>query len=153
MGGTMNLDPDFLDFISSCIDREVQFMIVGGYAVAAHGHPRYTKDLDVWVLTDELNAERLLRALTDFGFGSLGLTTEDFLADDVVVQFGYEPVRIDVLTSASGVDFADCYKRRVEVEIGDLRVPFISLADLRRNKASTGRLRDLADLEDLPDIG
>ncbi len=152
MGGTMNLDPDFLDFISSCIDREVQFMIVGGYAVAAHGHPRYTKDLDVWVLTDELNAERLLRALTDFGFGSLGLTTEDFLADDVVVQFGYEPVRIDVLTSASGVDFADCYKRRVEVEIGDLRVPFISLADLRRNKASTGRLRDLADLEDLPDI-
>jgi predicted nucleotidyltransferase len=147
--GMTTLDPDFLDFIRSCIDRDVRFLIVGGYAVAAHGHPRYTKDLDVWVLVDQRNAERLLLALGDFGFGSLGLTTQDFLEEDVVVQLGYEPVRIDVLTAASGVVFADCYERRVEIDIEGVLVPFISLADLRLNKAATGRHRDLADLEAL----
>ena len=150
MDGMIDLDPDFLDFISSCIDRDVRFLIVGGYAVAAHGHPRYTKDLDVWVLVDQHNAERLLLALGDFGFESLDLTTQDFLDDDVVIQLGYEPVRIDLLTAASGVDFADCYERRVEIDVEGVRIPFISLPDLRRNKAASGRLRDLADLEDLP---
>ncbi len=101
MDGMIDLDPDFLDFISSCIDRDVRFLIVGGYAVAAHGHPRYTKDLDVWVLVGQRNAERLLLALGDFGFESLDLTTQDFLDDDVVIQLGYEPVRIDLLTAAS----------------------------------------------------
>ncbi len=146
----IDLDPDFLDFISSCIGRDVRFLIVGGYAVAAHGHPRYTKDLDVWVLVDQRNVEQLLLALGDFGFGSLDLTPDDFLDDDVVIQLGYEPVRIDVLTGASGVDFADCYERRVEIDVAGVHVPFISLPDLRRNKAASGRLRDLADLEDLP---
>lgn len=150
MDGMIALDPDYLDFISSCIDRDVRFLIVGGYAVAAHGHPRYTKDLDVWVMVDQRNAERLLLALGDFGFGSLDLTTQNFLDDDVVIQLGYEPVRIDLLTAASGVDFADCYERRVEIDVEGVRIPFISLPDLRRNKAASGRLRDLADLEDLP---
>ena len=78
MDGIFSLDPDFLDFISSCIDRDVRFLIVGGYAVVAHGHPRYTKDLDVWVLVDQRNAERLVLALADFGFGSLGLDDTGF---------------------------------------------------------------------------
>jgi hypothetical protein len=105
------------------------------------------------VLGDEQNAERLLLALDDFGFGSVGLTAQDFLEENLVVQLGYEPLRIDVLASASGVDFASCYARRVELNVGGVLVPVISLGDLRRNKAASGRLRDLADLEDLPGDG
>lgn len=98
----MNLDPDFSEFIECCLAREVRFLIVGGYAVAAHGHPRYTKDLDVWVLVQPNNADRLLQALEDFGFGSIGLARADFTTPDQVVQLGQPPKRIDLLTGASG---------------------------------------------------
>lgn len=94
----MELNRDFSEFIACFAARDVRFLIVGGYAVAAHGHPRYTKDLDVWVRVDPDNARRIIDALGDFGFGGLGLAVEDFLADDVVVQLGREPQRIDLLT-------------------------------------------------------
>ena len=87
----MVLSPDFEEFVALLNDHEVRYLVVGGYAVAFHGHPRYTKDLDVWIDRDLTNAERLLLALTDFGFGSVGLTTEDFLKPDQVVQLGYPP--------------------------------------------------------------
>jgi len=145
----MELDRDFSEFIACFVARDVEFLIVGGYAVAAHGHPRYTKDLDVWVRVDPGNAERIVAALGDFGFGGLGLAVEDFLSDDVVVQLGREPQRIDLLTFVSGVEFDEAYENRVVVEIGGFRMPVIGRAELRRNKLATGRLRDLADVEDL----
>ena len=145
----MELNRDFSEFIACFVGHDVRFLIVGGYAVAAHGHPRYTKDLDVWVRVDRENAHRIIDALGDFGFGGLGLAAEDFLDDDAVVQLGREPQRIDLLTFVSGVEFDLAYTNRVTVRMGGLDVPVIGRAELRVNKLATGRLRDLADLEDL----
>ena len=146
----MELNRDFREFLQSFVSREVRFLIIGGYALAAHGHPRYTKDLDVWVWADPSNSPRVLAALGDFGFGALDLTAADFEQSEFVVQLGREPQRIDLLTFATGVDFSDAYERRVLIDVGGFEAPFISIADLRANKRATGRLRDLADLEDLP---
>ena len=135
----MRLDPDFSEFIACCAAREVRFLIVGGYAVAVHVHPRYTKDLDVWVWIDRDNAARLVEALNDFGFGSLGLVADDFLEPESGVQLGYPPKRIDILTSVDGVEFVDCYPNRTEVELEGVEptVPFIGLADLMANKQAS----------------
>lgn len=148
----MELDPNFSEFIACLRARDTRFLIVGGYAVAVHGHPRYTADLDVWLGTDETNARAVLDALGDLGFGEMDLTIDDFVAEGHVVQLGYPPVRIDLLTSIDGVAFVDAYDRRVEVELGGVLVPFLSLSDLRRNKQATGRAQDLADLEALDDV-
>lgn len=149
----MELNPDFQEFLRSFVDHDVRFLIVGGYALAAHGHPRYTKDLDVWVWADSSNAARVVEALEEFGFGGLGLTASDFEEPDVVVQLGSEPQRIDILTFATGLIFDDAYEHRVVVDVGGLPVPFISVDDLRTNKLATGRLRDRADAADLPPPG
>lgn len=146
----MNLNQDFQEFVELFVAHDVEFLIVGGYALAAHGHPRYTKDLDVWVWLGPENAKRVLAAIEEFGFKDLGLTVSDFQEPDVMVQLGNEPQRIDILTYASGLDFSDAYKNRVYVEIGAVQVPFISMKDLRTNKLATGRPRDLADVADLP---
>ncbi len=146
----MELDQDFREFIESFATHDVRFLIIGGYAMAAHGHPRYTKDLDVWVRVDPDNASRILAALEDFGFGSLGLTAEDFLDTDVVVQLGHEPKRIDILTFATGLQFDDSYLRRVTMTFDGIDVAVVGIDDLRVNKLATGRLRDLADVDDLP---
>ena len=146
----MNLNQDFQEFVKLFVAHEVEFLIVGGYALAAHGHPRYTKDLDVWVWLGSENAQRILAAIEEFGFGGLGLTAADFQEPDVMVQLGREPQRIDILTYASGLQFSDAYKNRVYVTIGNVDVPFISVDDLRTNKMATGRPRDLADVADLP---
>lgn len=145
----MELNRDFSEFIACFEAHEVRYLIVGGYAVAAHGHPRYTKDLDVWVRVDAENARRIVEALGDFGFGDLGLAADDFLEDEVVVQLGREPQRIDLLTFVSGVEFDEAFENRMLAEFGEMQVPVIGRAELRRNKIATGRLRDLADLEDL----
>lgn len=142
----MRLDLDFREFIACCVAHDVRFLIVGGYAVAAHGHPRYTKDLDVWVWVDETNAQRLLDALDDFGFGAVGLTVDDLLEKDAVIQLGYPPKRIDLLTGVDGLTFELCYVDRVVIDIDGTPVPFIDLANLRRNKQASGRPQDLADL-------
>jgi hypothetical protein len=144
--GLMELDRDFSEFIASCTAHDVRYLIVGGYAVAAHGYPRFTKDLDVWFWMDARNADRLISALNDFGFGSLGLTPNDFLEPGAIVQLGYPPKRIDILTQPDGVRFDDCWERRVEVEIGGQRVPFISAHDLIVNKKASGRPQDIADV-------
>ena len=145
----MELNRDFSEFIACFVARDVRFLIVGGYAVAAHGHPRYTKDLDVWVRRDPENARRIVTALEDFGFGGFGISVADFLADEMVVQLGREPQRIDLLTFVSGVEFDDAYQNRVTLAMGDVEMPVIGRVELRRNKLATGRLRDLADVEDL----
>ena len=147
----MELDRDFSEFIASCAAHDVRFLIVGGYAVAAHGHPRFTKDLDVWIWLDRQNASRLIAALDDFGFGSLGLGPADFLEEGVVVQLGYPPKRIDILTTIDGVEFEDCWERRVEIALGGQVAPFISATDLIANKKASGRPQDLVDASTLED--
>jgi len=140
---------DFKEFIESLTANYVRYLIVGGYAVALHGHPRYTKDLDVWVERSRENAQALIQALAQFGMGSLGLSEEDFLVPDQVVQLGYPPDRIDILVSISGVEFPECFSRRVEVSLDGVNVNFIDLEHLKQNKKASGRMQDLADLEKL----
>jgi hypothetical protein len=145
----MILSPDFKDFFTSLNGASVRYLVVGGYAVALHGHPRYTKDIDIWVGLDKDNAGRLVQAIDNFGFGSLGLAAEDFLVPDLIVQLGCPPNRIDLLTTLPGVAFEECYPSGVEVSIDDVTITFIDLENLKTNKRASGRYQDLADLENL----
>ncbi len=145
------LNKDFKEFVELLNARGVEYMVVGGYALAAHGHPRATGDIDFWVGKSSDNIARLLAALGDFGFASLGLTEADFLKDDAVVQLGYPPARIDLMTSIDGVSFDACFARRKSVILGGMSLPFIGLEDFRANKKASGRLKDLADLEAIQD--
>lgn len=143
------LNPDFKEFIRLLNDNDVRYLVVGGYAVALHGYPRYTKDIDIWVWLDEGNADRIIKVLEQFGFGSLQLDVQDFLVPNQIIQLGYPPARIDLITSLPGVSFEECYALRVLVPIDDIVVNFIDLEDLKKNKKASGRLQDLADLENL----
>lgn len=145
----MTLSPDFKEFIRLLNENSVRYLVVGGYAVAFHGHPRYTKDLDVWIEAEPENVIRLLDALDEFGFGTLDLEREDFLEPETVVQLGRPPHRIDLVTEIDGVEFADSYSARQEIEVEDVPVSFIGLEQLRKNKRASGRHQDLADLENL----
>ncbi len=143
------LNRDFKEFIQSLNDNGVRYLVVGAYAVAFHGYPRYTKDLDAWIEPTAENAARLIAALERFGFVSLGLKADDFLVPDQVIQLGYPPIRIDILTTLPGVDFSECYASRIVSEIDGVAVHFIDLEHLKQTKRVSGRLQDLADLENL----
>ena len=143
------LNQDFKEFIQSLNDNRVRYLVIGGYAVALHGYPRYTKDIDIWIQMTPKNAKKMVSALEQFGFGSLGLQTADFLVPDQIIQLGYPPNRIDLITTPPGVDFETCYASRVEAVIDDVTVDFIDLENLKKNKRAAGRLQDLADLENL----
>lgn len=145
----MVLSKDFKEFVASLNDHKVEYLVVGGYAVAFHGHPRYTKDLDIWVSNTPKNIENLLKALTGFGFKSLQLSPKDFEASDTVIQLGFPPNRIDLLTGLKGVTFEECYRLRQTQVLEGTPVPFIDLENLKRNKLATGRHQDLADVESL----
>jgi hypothetical protein len=143
------LSRDFKEFIESLNAHAVEYLVVGGYALAAHGHPRYTGDLDVWVSPQPANLVRLMAALGAFGFGNLGLSVDDFATPDAVVQLGYPPGRIDLLTGIDGVQFDACFERRQTVEVAGVDLPIIHVEDFKTNKRATGRFKDLADLEAL----
>jgi hypothetical protein len=145
----MAMNQDFREFIQSLNDNKVRYLVIGGYAVAFHGYPRYTKDLDIWIEPSSENAANLVKALDQFGFGSLNLQISDFLAPDQVIQLGYPPNRIDLITTPSGVTFEDCFASKNKVIIEDLELNFIDLENLKQNKKASGRLQDLADLENL----
>jgi predicted nucleotidyltransferase len=147
------LSKDFKEFAELLHSNGVEYLIVGGYALAAYGHPRYTGDLDFWVGCDADNAARILKALEQFGFGGLGITQVDLTTPQQIIQLGYPPRRIDLVTSIDGVDFAECYVRKTDVEVDGLRLHFISLDDFKRNKRAAGRHKDLADLESLGESG
>ncbi len=145
----MELQKDFRELLELFNDHDVHYLIVGGYALAYYGAPRYTGDIDIFVKPDSNNASLVLKALNDFGFGSAGLKLEDFTNPDNIVQLGYPPVRIDIMTSISGVSWEDAYKSRESGTYGDLCVSFIGLDQYIQNKRATGRKKDLADLEAL----
>ncbi|MBI3463071.1 MAG: hypothetical protein HY000_08440 [Planctomycetes bacterium] len=143
------LNPDFREFIASLNANHVRYLVVGGYAVAMHGHPRYTKDMDVWIEMAPENAANMVKALQQFGFGSLGLKESDFLVPDQIIQLGDPPNRIDLLSTLTGVDFETCYASRVQVKIEGICVDFMDLESLKTNKRASGRHQDLADVENL----
>jgi hypothetical protein len=122
---------------------------VGGYALAYHGFPRFTGDIDFWLEKSEENASKVIVALNEFGFGSLGISKEDFMSDQVV-QLGYPPQRIDLLTSVSGIDFESAWKQKEQMIYQDITLNFIDLEFLRKNKLASGRNKDLDDLNHLP---
>lgn len=142
----MNLQKDLKEFVELLNELDVRFLVVGAFAVAYHGYPRYTSDIDIFVEKSAENAELLLKAVDEFGFGDIGLSQEDFMRKDQVIQLGVAPNRIDLMTSISGVNFEEAWSSR---ELGGVTLPFISREMLKRNKAATGRSRDLADLEQL----
>jgi len=143
----MKLDKDFREFVELLVANGVRFLVVGGYALAVHGYPRATVDIDAWVWSDPENARRILACLDQFGFGGLDLSIEDFTTPDRVVQLGYPPFRIDIITSVSGVEFDAAWPNRVSVDLDGVRVPFIGRDDLITNKRATGRAKDLADVD------
>ncbi|MGE0487665.1 MAG: hypothetical protein AB7S38_00470 [Vulcanimicrobiota bacterium] len=145
----MKLGADFRDLLELLNNHGVRYLVAGGYATSVHSVPRYTKDLDIWLEATPENAHRTLAALTDFGFGGLGLEEPDFTAEDRIIQLGYEPNRVGLLTSLKGLDFTSCYPRRLVVELDGLEVGFLSARDLITNKEAVGRLQDLADVEQL----
>ncbi len=143
----MRIEKDYEDLLRSLNENEVRYCIVGSFALAFHCKPRYTKDMDIFIEPSRSNARNLLRALDDFGVGSLGLSEEDFIQPGQIIQLGYEPVRVDLMTSIPGVDFSTVWKNRVMGKYGELEVPFISLLDLIASKKASGRAQDMADLE------
>ena len=137
---------DFKELLKSLNSNHVEYLLIGGYAVSIYGHIRATNDLDVWVKISPENAARIDSALRQFGFGGAGLATELFLAPNNIIRMGVPPIRIEILTSISGVEFESCYAEKEMVQIEDLLVPVISLVRLRENKAASGRAKDLESL-------
>jgi len=143
----MEVQKDFRDLLELLNAHSVEYMIVGAYALAFHGAPRYTGDMDILVKPDPKNAQRIMSALNDFGFGSVGLVAADFETEDKVVQLGFLPVRVDIVTSITGVSWKEAMSGRVEGMYGDLPVYYIGREQFISNKRALARKKDLADLE------
>jgi len=146
----ITLPPDFKEFLRLLNTHNVEYLLIGGYAVGYHGYPRATNDMDIWIAINPDNAERMVTMLRVFGFETPDLSPELFLQDHSIVRMGLPPMRIEVLTTISGVEFAACYAARVTTMIEGVEVNLISLPDLKVNKQASGRYKDLDDLEHLP---
>lgn len=145
----MQLPEDFKEFLKLLNSAEVQYLLVGGFAVTMHGHPRTTGDMDIWVPTTKATSTKLLDVLDRFGFGSAGATEELLLTPGKVIRMGMPPLRIELLTGISGVEFDDCWSRRDTVEIDGIAIQMISKQDLLVNKRAAGRPQDIADVDKL----
>jgi len=145
---TTRIPPDFKEFLKLLTAHNSRFLLIGGYAVNAFGYVRNTVDMDVWVASDAANQQRVLQAIRDFAFPD---APDDLLHEpDAMIRMGHPPLRIKVLKKISGVEFEDCWPRRVTIQDDDLPIPTISLEDLKRNKLASGRRKDLLDLDELP---
>ncbi len=147
---TLNVPPDFKEFLRSLNDHRVEYLLVGGYAVGYHGYPRATAYMDIWIAVNPQNAYNLVAALKDFGFNTAELSPELFLREGQIVRMGVQPMRIEIMTSATGVKFDECYKTRVVDELDGVTTNIIDLDHLKINKKALGRYKDLADVENLP---
>ena len=145
-------NPDFKDMLLALSDAKIDFLLVGAYAVAAHGHPRATGDLDLWVRPDAKTAPRVYRVLADFGAPMHDLTIDDLSKPGMVFQIGVEPSRIDILTAISGVEFDHAWTNRLSIELDGIELCVIGRADLIVNKRACGRPKDIADAETLDPI-
>ena len=145
----MNLSKDCKEFIALLRSEGVDFLVVGAAALAAHGRPRYTGDIDLWIRCDTETSERMERVLERFGFGSTGLRAADFAEPNKVIQLGVAPNRVDILTGLTGLEFEAAWNKRIDLPLDDETLPFLDKDSLRDNKKATGRPQDIADLEAL----
>ncbi len=145
----LELPLDFKEFLKLLNDKGVKYLLIGGYAVAYHGYPRATNDMDVWIAVSADNAKRIVAALREFGFNFNELTEDLFLQQNKIIRMGNPPMRIEVSTGISGVEFERCYSERVTDVLDGVEVTIISLENLKQNKKAAGRLKDLDDLENL----
>ena len=145
----MQIQKDLREFVELLNSNEVDYLVVGAFAVAHHGYPRYTGDLDLLIRPSAENADRVLRALSQFGFGKLDVAADDLRYEGKVVQLGLPPHRIDLITSVSGVSFDEAWLSRESGDLGGVPAPFIGRDALLKNKESTGRAKDLGDAEEL----
>ena len=145
------VNEDYRDILNALVEQQARFLVVGAHAMAAHGYPRATVDIDLWVEPTKENAERVWQALAAFGapLDALDVSRQDLVRPDVVVQFGLPPNRIDILTGVTGLAFEKAWANRIEGVVDGVHVPVISLSDLIENKRSTGRTKDRADIEGL----
>ena len=146
------MNQDFQDLLRELCDAKAKFLVVGAYALAVHGIPRATGDIDVWIESTPENARRVYSALRSFGAPLGELSVEDLSTQDIVFQMGLPPRRIDILTSISGVDFADAWPNRVEAEFGAVTVPVLGVREMIRNKHQSGRPKDLIDADALSEL-
>ena len=145
----LKLETDFIDFVKLCNKYEVEYLVIGGYAVSIHGYPRSTKDFDVCIKISEENASKMVQVIKDFGFASLKLTKEDFLKRDFITQLGHEPVRIDILNDLNGVPFEQAWMNKSVMDFEDYKINFIGYYELLKVKEKAGRPQDLADISKL----
>ena len=143
------LPRDFRDFLKLLNSRKIEYLLIGGYAVGYYGYPRATADMDIWIAIGRENAKKMTEAIKDFGMNTSDLDESIFLEPGKIIRMGYPPIRIEVLTEISGVNFEQCYARRKETRIDGIKVKFISFKDLLKNKKASGRYKDLNDLENL----
>ena len=147
---TIHLPSDFKEFLKLLNAHQVEYLLIGGYAVAYHGYPRATVDMDIWIAINPSNSERIVTVLKEFGFDLPELSPELFLKEWQIIRLGVPPVRIELATTLSGVNFNECYAERVVDILDGVKVNLISLKHLKINKKASGRHQDLADLENLP---
>ena len=148
----LELANDYKELLRLLRAHGIEYLLIGGWAVGHHGYPRATDDLDVWIGISPANAKGIVNVLTEFGFKVPELSTDLFLKSDQIVRMGVEPVRIEVMTSISGVEFEECYRGRLETTLNGVPVSLINLRHLKINKKASGRPKDLADLEKLSKI-
>ncbi|MBW1814190.1 MAG: hypothetical protein JRJ39_11140 [Deltaproteobacteria bacterium] len=146
----IELHPDFKEFLRLLNSHNVMYLLVGGYAVGCHGYPRATGDMDIWIELSESNSKNITSTFCDFGMPNEVISEGLFLEKNKVIRIGVPPVRLEVITSASGVNFDECYSNREVIEIDGIQINCISLQDLKKNKRAAGRHKDLEDLEHLP---
>jgi hypothetical protein len=146
----VNLPPDFKEFLKLLNAHQVEYLLIDGYAVAYHGYPRATGDMDIWIATHSDNTQKIVATLKEFGFDQSGLTPELFQQVDQIIRMGVPPVRIEIATGISGVNFTECYAARVVDVLDEVEVNLIDLAHLKINKKAAGRHKDLDDLDNLP---
>jgi predicted nucleotidyltransferase len=144
------LQHDLKEFLRLLSDHHVEYLLIGGYAVSYHGYPRTTDDMDIWIERSQENAEKMIATLEAFGFGGTSMKPEQFLLPDQITRMGNRPLQIEILTTISGLDFAAAYAKRVVDAIDGVSISLISSEDLKTNKRASGRLKDLADLDNLP---
>ena len=142
------LPKDFKEFIELLNKNNVRYIVIGGYAVVYHGYVRSTNDIDIWIDLHKDNIQKAIKALDQFGFSSLNIKDTDF-SPNQIIQLGYPPNRIDLITTPAGIDFETCYKSKEQVTIDNIAVNIIDLENLIKTKKASGRTRDLADVEEL----